>query len=44
MRVQPDGPLDDWSLEQKGPIDMKADFILAVTEPRALRANFGLSL
>ncbi|MCX5814113.1 MAG: hypothetical protein NT178_16455 [Proteobacteria bacterium] len=34
MQVQPDGPLDGWSLEQKGPIDKKADFILAVTAPR----------
>ncbi|MFQ5787973.1 MAG: hypothetical protein ACE5H1_08320 [Thermodesulfobacteriota bacterium] len=33
MRVQPDGPLDGWSLEQKGPRDKKADFILAVTAP-----------
>ncbi|MDO9288248.1 MAG: hypothetical protein Q7T83_05610 [Thermodesulfovibrionales bacterium] len=34
IHVQPDGPLNGWSLEQKGHIDMQADFILAVTEPR----------
>ena len=33
-RVQPDGPLDGWSLEQKGPADGEADFLLAVTAPR----------
>jgi len=34
LRVQPDGPLDGWSLEQKGPHDQSADFLLAVTAPR----------
>lgn len=29
--VQADGPLEGWTLEQKGPADRKADFFLAVT-------------
>jgi hypothetical protein len=32
--VQADGPLAGWTLEQKGPPDRKADFLLAVTAPR----------
>ena len=34
LRVQPDGPIADWSLEQKGPLGGGADFLLAVTAPR----------
>ncbi len=34
LRVQADGPLDGWSLEQKGPPNPEADFLLAVTAPR----------
>ena len=34
VQIQPDGPLDDWSLEQKGPPDLRAEFFLAVTAPR----------
>ncbi|MHB2154372.1 hypothetical protein ACX8XN_08235 [Calditrichota bacterium GD2] len=34
VRVQADGPLEGWKLEQKGPADLKADFLLAVTAPR----------
>lgn len=34
LRVQRDQmPLDDWTIEQKGPRDYKADFLLAVTTP-----------
>jgi hypothetical protein len=32
--IQPDGPLDRWTLEQQGPPDRKADFLLAVMAPR----------
>jgi hypothetical protein len=32
--IQADGPLEGWTLEQKGPHDRKADFLLAVTAPR----------
>ena len=34
MRIQPDGPLEGWTLEQKGPRDQAADFYLAVTAPK----------
>jgi len=32
--VQADGPLEGWTLEQKGASDLNADFVLAVTSPR----------
>src|SRR5437879_6005449 len=35
LRVQRDQiPLDGWSIEQRGPGDGKADFLLAVTAPK----------
>lgn len=34
VRVQPDGSLRGWSLEQRGPQGREADFYLAVTAPR----------
>lgn len=34
VRIRPDGRLDGWSLEQKGPYGDSADFLLAVTAPR----------
>lgn len=34
IRIQPDGPVQDWSLEQRGPRNEAADFLLAVTAPR----------
>jgi|TARA_B100000315_G_C14129000_1_gene385997 hypothetical protein len=36
LEVEPDQePLRDWSLEHRGPRNMTADFLLAVTAPRA---------
>ena len=32
--IQPDGPLEGWSLEQRGPRHDRADFFLCVTAPR----------
>jgi len=35
LRVTPDqAPISRWSLELRGPIDKKADFLLAVTVPK----------
>jgi len=34
MTVQADGPIEGWTLELKGPPDLNADFLLAVTAPR----------
>lgn len=35
LRIQPDQiPLDGWQIEQRGPADAKANFLLAVTAPK----------
>lgn len=35
LRIQRDQrPLNEWTIEQKGPADGKADFLLAVTAPK----------
>ena len=34
MPVRADGPIEGWTLELKGPRDLNADFLLAVTAPR----------